>query len=189
MLLAVGLTVVASLTAFLFYMLYFKEGPARMEPSPMIIVKSKQTTPRPAIKATPTPAPKAATPAPAPKTPQPRAGLQKSRPRPARHASRKAASGPFSPELGARAFRKHNGALSHCFNKHSAGDAPEIKLQVISTITADGKVSAVRLEPVAQGDTLLGKCITNVAGTVRYPAHDRPRVNFVQPLRVKRQQP
>ena len=155
----------------------------------MIIVKSKQTTPRPAIKATPTPAPKAATPAPAPKTPQPRAGLQKSRPRPARHASRKAASGPFSPELGARAFRKHNGALSHCFNKHSAGDAPEIKLQVISTITADGKVSAVRLEPVAQGDTLLGKCITNVAGTVRYPAHDRPRVNFVQPLRVKRQQP
>ena len=58
---------------------------------------------------------------------------------------------------------------------------------MISTIAASGKVTAVRLEPAGQAATPLGKCVTAVARKVRYPAHDRPSVNFVQPLRVKRQ--
>ena len=64
---------------------------------------------------------------------------------------------------------------------------PVFRIQIISTITAAGTVSAVRLEPAAQGETPLGKCIIDVARRVPYEAHDRPRVNFVQPLRVKRQ--
>jgi len=179
--LAVGLAVVAGLTAFLFYQVSVKEPAARTDDKPVIIVKPKRVAPAPTPRATPAPVAaaqeKPAEPAPA-ATPAPRPRVKRKRP-----------AGPFSPQHGARAFRRSNAALSRCFTAHQsrAGAAGEIKLQVISTIAASGKVTAVRLEPAGQAATPLGKCVTAVARKVRYPAHDRPSVNFVQPLRVKRQ--
>lgn len=176
-LLSVGLLMTTGLTGALYYTVHYKKSTARSEEKPVIIVRPKASAMPPPIKVVPempAPAPKAAAPAPRRATPAPR--------KPPR-----AAAGRFSPERGARSFRRHNAALSRCFTRDAPRGGADISLQIISTITAAGTVSAVRLEPAAQAETPLGKCIIDVARRVRYEAHDRPQINFVQPLRVKRQ--
>ncbi|MCC6749632.1 MAG: serine/threonine protein kinase [Deltaproteobacteria bacterium] len=92
----------------------------------------------------------------------------------------------FTEEMGAQAFRRSGPALTRCFNAHGPTGEAEVRLNVLSTVRANGSVGAVRLEPPAQGGTELGRCVIGVASRVQYPRHNKPEVTFLQPVRLRR---
>jgi serine/threonine protein kinase len=92
---------------------------------------------------------------------------------------------PFTPAIGARAFRKYQPALMRCFTKHSKPEDPEVSLKVTSTIRGSGRVERVDLEPAAMSSSPLGRCVVKVAKRARYPRHDKPSIKFLQPIRLR----
>ena len=189
-LLTIGFLGISVAVGYLLYATQFKSSPAPPQKGQVIIVEQHnrvpvakpktQPPPKPvALKATPDAAP---APAPAKKVkPAPRVITKPRRPRP-----KIKPAGPFDPNSGAETFRRYHRALTRCFNKHTRDTDPELRLKVISTIQGSGAVARVRLEPMAQNSTPMGKCVIKVARKIRYPRHDKPSVTFLQPLRVTR---
>jgi len=94
--------------------------------------------------------------------------------------------GPFTQAMGRLALARHGSAITACFRTPTAPERAVVTLRVISTVLADGRVSTVVIEPPDQADSPVGRCVLGVARRVRYPAHDRPQVTFVQPLTIRR---
>ncbi len=92
--------------------------------------------------------------------------------------------GPFTTLGGQKAFRKHGSEFVRCFHQHAPGD--EVRLKLITSISGDGKVTAVKLDPDALASTAFGRCALKVASAIRYPAHNKPTINFAQPLTLKK---
>ncbi len=187
-LLTIGFLGISVAVGYLLYANQYRTPPTPPPKGQVIIVEQHNRAPAP-TKAEPRPKP-ASKPAPAATpdaAPAPDARVKARRvvrPKRPRPASRPA--GPFDPSKGAGMFRKHHRSLTRCFNKHTKESDPEIRLKVITTIRGTGAVAAVRLEPVAQNTTPMGKCVIAVARKIRYPRHDKPSVTFLQPLRVTR---
>ena len=186
-LLTIGFIGISVAVGYLLYATQYKTPAAPPQKGQVIIVEQHNRAPAASAAPKPEPKPKPApavapdaAPAPAPKV-APRRVIRSKRPRPASKPA-----GPFDPTRGAGTFRKYHRALTRCFNKHTQETDPEIRLKVISTIKGSGAVASVRLEPVAQNTTPMGKCVIAVARKIRYPKHDKPSVTFLQPLRVTR---
>ena len=186
-LLTIGFLGISVAVGYLLYATQFRASPTEPQKGQVIIVEQHNRAPAvpgaaPPAKLAPLPAavPKTAPDA-APPPPRVKPRVPRRRPRPAVKPA-----GPFNPTDGARTFRRYHAALTRCFNKHSRPSDNDIRLKVISTIRGNGTVAAVRLEPANQNSTPMGKCVHGVARRIRYPRHDKPSLNFLQPLRVMR---
>jgi len=191
-LLTIGFIGISVAVGYLLYATQYKSQPAPPQKGQVIIVEQHNRAPVPKPKPEPKPEPpeaKAPPPDAAPpsepekKASPPRKVTKPRRPRPVAKPAV-----PLDPNTGERAFRKHNRSVTRCFNKHTKDSDPEIRLKVITTIRGNGTVARVRLEPVAQNNTPMGKCVINVARKIRYPRHDKATVTLVQPLLVKRRE-
>jgi serine/threonine-protein kinase len=90
----------------------------------------------------------------------------------------------FTQKVGQAAFRKHGTEFVRCFHKHAPGD--EVRVKVITSISGEGKVTSVKLDPEALASSPFGRCALQVATAIRYPAHSKPTINFAQPLTLKK---
>lgn len=93
---------------------------------------------------------------------------------------------PFNQAMGVQAFRKHETALTNCFTKFSSPQENEVRFRIKSSIEANGKVVEATIEPASLSNTPFGRCVVQVARSIRYPKHDQPLITFVQPLQLKR---
>jgi hypothetical protein len=96
-------------------------------------------------------------------------------------------SGPFNHIAGQSAFRRNGAALTRCFNQHAAAGQSEVRLKVLSAISAGGRVTEAKLDPTSLEGSDFGRCVLKVARAIRYPPHDKPTINFLQPLALTRQ--
>jgi serine/threonine protein kinase len=176
-LLTLGLLGISAVVGFLAYHFFLDKGmPRGDQKSPVIVVSERSGGDPPAGPSSTAPLDTGA-------------GPSQEGTRPRHVAAPPSPPRPFLPDEGARIFRRQRAAIARCFDQHTRASDPGFNLQVISTILQSGKVSAVKLEPEAQAQTPLGRCIVEVAMKIRYPRHDKPSVNFLQPVRVTRSGP
>jgi serine/threonine protein kinase len=95
-----------------------------------------------------------------------------------------AARGPDAQEL-TRAFRKQQSKIEGCFKQHATAVEGLPTLQLEFALSADGKLTAVRVAPDALAATELGKCIKQVAAETHFPAQGKA-VSFAIPLSASR---
>jgi serine/threonine protein kinase len=97
---------------------------------------------------------------------------------------KKSGPGPFSLGRAQAAFRKRGSEFVRCFHQHAPGE--EVRLKLITSIAADGKATSVVLDPGSLAASPFGQCALKVASSIRYPPHNKPTINFAQPLTLKK---
>jgi serine/threonine protein kinase len=101
------------------------------------------------------------------------------------HTPRAAAPrAPDAQEL-TRAFRKQQGKIEGCFKQYATAVEGMPTLQLEFALSAEGKLTSVRVAPDALAVTDLGKCIKKVASETHFPAQGKA-VSFAIPLSASR---
>ncbi len=82
------------------------------------------------------------------------------------------------------AFKKQKNRVRNCFNTHSDTLANIKQVSFIFTVSKEGAVQKVGLQPASILGTQLGNCVRQVAQSTRFP-RQQSAVTFTIPVRVK----
>lgn len=82
------------------------------------------------------------------------------------------------------AFKKQKNRVKNCFNTHSDTLANIKQVSLIFTVSKEGAVQKVGLQPASISGTQLGNCVRQVAQSTRFP-RQQSAITFTIPVRVK----
>lgn len=102
----------------------------------------------------------------------------KTRPGPAKRKPR--AKNQLISDLSA-AFKKRQGKIRACFDRHVEDLAGQPKIAITFTVGTTGEVKNAGLSPSNIASTAFGKCLLNIAQTTRFPPH-KEQISFRIPI-------